>query len=471
MPVVEAVVGVAAAAAVGAASAASAFVSSRREWWKLEHRPADHPLKCDFRDALGLVRDMAFTSKDVTKHAKKAQLWWHPDKDPSLPADSFHYFQKITNILKNPTTRRAYISHVEKFGRVTALSIEEVNKLFLDDFDGHTPIKAGIKVLIQNLQRQPELNGKEADVLGWLEDQLRWKVQVCIAENHTKTLALKTENLEPVVPSPSEVDSMCHLFLDNSGSMKKHMTLAKDITTQFFPKFSMTCTSVHLIGTKGGAHASRQIFKDPSELDADKEWEVMQNWKAEAGGTYLWEYIYGQVEKYADFAHEVIIVTDGYDNGSTSGFEGLKGFNQLMGKIKGKKIRISLMLIGSDLSESSANSYRDLCMATGGTYFNCASEKTFDLAVEKFAAPLLWQEGERDRAALLQRRAYEKAVTNGTAERFDWYLMIEDEIGSTGLRNGSNGNNSSSSAGYPEPVQPRPHLFCPGGNVTVRSYT
>jgi len=75
-----------------------------------------------------------------------------------------------------------------------------------------------------------------------------------------------------------------------------------------------------------------------------------------------------KTEAFTDKSHEIIIITDGIDNASQDPFCGICGFNELMKQMDGKRIRISLLLIGDDLLPEDATQYRDLCLATGGIY-------------------------------------------------------------------------------------------------------
>lgn len=58
-----------------------------------DERPANHPFECDFRDALGLPKDLKFNRKDVEKHGRLAAKWWHSDRGGT--DEAFQAFNEI----------------------------------------------------------------------------------------------------------------------------------------------------------------------------------------------------------------------------------------------------------------------------------------------------------------------------------------------------------------------------------------
>lgn len=164
--------------------------------------------------------------------------------------------------------------------------------------------------------------------------------------------------------------------------------------------------------------------------------ELLLSWTIKDACTYLWHYIYEQIKDFKDSKHEVVIITDGIDDRSPVPFKGLLGFNELLTRMHGGKVRISLYLIGNSLSAADAKRYRDLCLASGG-FFHQSPDSALSgaSALEDLIGPLLLPEGERDKLARHQQMAYQQMLLNGEAQRFEWYLPL------------TNGEPSSASAG------------------------
>lgn len=114
----------------------------------------------------------------------------------------------------------------------------------------------------------------------------------------------------------------------------------------------------------------------------------------------MWEYIYKQIKDVADLNHKVIIITDGEDNGSPPPFNGLGGFNELMRRLRGRSIRISVLLVGDGLSKDIAAQLHDLSLAMGGVFHHSSTKDALALALQDFVAPLLLPEAQRDMLAV-----------------------------------------------------------------------
>jgi len=415
------------------------------------------------------------------RHQRQAARWWHPDKGGT--AETFQCFQQLVDILTDTRNqgRKKYIEHVktekelraEDSGADQTISEREwltINKRFIKGHEARRKlaIKVGklSKVRVCGLEKKPELNGKEGVCEEWLPATSRWRVRV-----GDKSYDLKPENLEGADATPegkSEEDpTMLHVFLDASGSIEPNLDFAKKALLGVFPRLAMTPTAIHKIGTINGEMGSKILFKHTEELEG-KEAAVLSTWVADAPGTYLWEYVYEQVKDYSDAEHEVIIITDGFDNSSPAPFDGLEGFNTLMERMKGKRIRISLILIGNTLGQQDANAYRDLCLATGGIYCHAkdthCSDSSYALVVKDFVAPLLLPDGERHALYRHQRLQYQKMLEDGNARSFPWYLPLED------APTGSNPTLQTVSQDIGACTGRTPTQFKPSARVTVTEY-
>eukprot|EP00443_Scrippsiella_acuminata_P070968 CAMPEP_0115466320 /NCGR_PEP_ID=MMETSP0271-20121206/49856_1 /TAXON_ID=71861 /ORGANISM="Scrippsiella trochoidea, Strain CCMP3099" /LENGTH=412 /DNA_ID=CAMNT_0002893289 /DNA_START=1 /DNA_END=1239 /DNA_ORIENTATION=- len=362
------------------ASPEEAFVEQQRNKWAPENRPCDHPFQCDFRDALGLPKHMKFTRGDVIRYERQAARWWHSDKGAA--PEAFASFKAAANVLMSSVFRKKYIDEVEAESQVVVELGEEIH---------------------------------------WRRFNIRFMKMVDISKRGRP--CVPKENSQPS-EHQQEDPSLCHVFLDGTGSMTGgHIQKAKTVLRDLFPRFVMTPTAVHLVGTRSGQDRSRLLYPHSQDLEG-KEQELMQSWTTEAIGTYLWEYIYDQTKDYAELNHEVIIITDGNDDGSNPPFKGLMGFQEIMRRMSGKQIRISLLLIGTSFPPNQVSVYRDLCMATGGMFHQNRDGDQNALVVQDFTAPLLLTEAERDALAADQRHSYQAMLSTGQATPFDWYLPL-----------------------------------------------
>mmetsp|Transcript_8851 Transcript_8851/g.20962 ORF Transcript_8851/g.20962 Transcript_8851/m.20962 type:complete len:288 (-) Transcript_8851:167-1030(-) len=277
--------------------------------------------------------------------------------------------------------------------------------------------RSGSKVRVHGLQNKIELNGMCGTCLEFKE--CRWHVRLTQID---EVKAILPANLE--MADMPEQTSMCHVFLDSSRSMSGvRLQRAKQVLRDVFPRFVLTPTAIHLIGNKKAPFQSRCLFSHTAQLE-NREAEVMNAWTAKAGRTFLWEYVYQQVRDFAELNHEVILITDGDDNGSSGDFVGLNGFNEFMTRMSGKRMRISLFLIGNSLAAEHASAYRDLCLATGGVYSHSSDSGEYAMTLQEFVAPLLLTEAERDILAQHQQAEYLHMLDNGDANAFEWFSPV-----------------------------------------------
>lgn len=468
-----------------AVSPEEAYTQRRQEWWAEEKKPCQDPYDCHFHDAFGLPRGLKITKNDVEKHARFASRWWHPDRQGTTEA--FQHFEEIRKVLTDSSLRKRYANHVEielevAKGEGEEMKWRSVNIRFLKggevrertvraDGKGFWP---GTRVRIVGLQASPELNGQLGSCKKWLGESGRWQVRL---DGHDTDKSLKPENLRlasasyggagsgPSADMNPEQMGLLHIFLDASGSMNNHgrISKAKHIVSDLWPQFVLTPTDIHFIGSRakcGNSIVSHRFFGRERDLEDQKE-VLMRAWKTN-GGTFLWQYVYESIKDFGGCRHEAIIVTDGVDELSDGPFKGLQGFNELMKRMQGETIRISLMLIGNSLPQGDAQAYRDLCLATGGVFHHQperASDQTDEalhaLAVQDFVCPLLLPDGERDDLAKVQRMEYERMLEDGAATHFDWYLPLAT---TQAVSRSSGSNEASQQTEAPRVFRPAPRV-------------
>lgn len=443
-------------------------------------RPAKHPFDCDFRDALGLPH-IAFTNNDVYKHARQANCWWHPDKrvqdgmDCEAAHESFLAFRQIVLVLKDTRLRKSYIEEVElehtmvkedrgkmewrKFN--TRFMRRGADKQRLIATGGFLP---GSMVTVHGLRKRTDLNGLTGMCLSFVDG--RWQVRL---SPNDEVKAILSDNLE--MTEPIDKTSLCHVFLDGSGSMRgENGKKGKQVLKDLFPSLTLTPTAIHLIGNaKTGSNKSRCLYNHMVDLE-HKETAVIDSWTTVSSSTFLWQYVYEQVKDFAELRHEVIIITDGGDNASGSAFRGLAGFNELMQRMGGSKIRISLFLIGSSLSSHDAAKYRDLCLATGGVYHHSAGGPyNHSLAAREFVGPLLLTEAERDKIAHLQQGEYLCLLSDGRATSFEWFRPLLDAPADLADASaaGHSGSGAAASGGQHLQFNPVQRVSARGANFSV----
>lgn len=418
MPVLEAAVG----CAVGAAGTALAaeyrdYIRARRNKWSPENRPCGHPFDCDFREALGLVAGVEYSTKQIQQQGRQAVRWWHPDRNDGVDRGCSQFLLMLEKFMIQ-RVRKEYARKV----------VEE--KQLNTDLDKQMDWRVFNTRFLRDLQTQGRIWASSPDQRA---DQT-------------------TEQAE-----------LCHVFLDGSASMigkcssaglehlssaVRALTLAagedstsptaiekgKLVLQSLWPRCVETPTSIHLIGSKtgeSGEHASQCLVQHGDSLDGlNAEAELLDKWSAmvesQRARTYLWQYIHEKTKVYRDLKHEVVIITDGTDNESSDRFKGLHGFNELLMQFSGGKIRISLYLIGNSLTSKEAKSYKDMCLATGGFFFHDSEESDASSALPNFVVPLLLDEDVRDDLAQHQQATYQRMLENGEAERFSWFLPVAD---------------------------------------------
>jgi hypothetical protein len=85
-------------------------------------------------------------------------------------------------------------------------------------------------------------------------------------------------------------------------------------------------------------------------------------------------------------------------------------------------------IVAVGLSSKAAAPYKDLCLATGGAFLNASGSAPTSAASKRFLSEVQRAHSRGSGAALADRvaakRAYERGVAEGTAQRFEWYAAL-----------------------------------------------
>ncbi len=158
---------------------------------------------------------------------------------------------------------------------------------------------------------------------------------------------------------------------------------------------------------------------------------VSMCWDGSSGGTYMWHMIQEDVlERYRPGGGKLrlVVVTDGHDTMSPGEYSGLGGMHPMMRTLTaaGYEIEWHIVVIGD---VESSQQYEALTKATGGSYLAIEDGLWFDEGAPKARAFLdaLADSGcaeSGDEARRQRQRRYELDVSQGRAERFDWYKAL-----------------------------------------------
>jgi hypothetical protein len=127
----------------------------------------------------------------------------------------------------------------------------------------------------------------------------------------------------------------------------------------------------YLIGNKTYSHMYFSP-KDHVDLDIDSyEPLIKSSWNAKGGATYLWEFIWNQVQNLTTKSTDLVIITDGFDNMSTGKFNGVLGFDELMLNIK-QNLKIippvTIFCVSAECSGVKGKHYSELAIITEGCF-------------------------------------------------------------------------------------------------------
>eukprot|EP00930_Biecheleria_cincta_P090783 TRINITY_DN80241_c0_g1_i1.p1 TRINITY_DN80241_c0_g1~~TRINITY_DN80241_c0_g1_i1.p1 ORF type:complete len:308 (-),score=62.56 TRINITY_DN80241_c0_g1_i1:2-817(-) len=215
------------------------------------------------------------------------------------------------------------------------------------------------------------------------------------------------------------------VLIDDSASMKGwKLESAKAALAGIMPRLERTPSDIHFIRSRDGpaGFVSTQVaaYNDTALTYED----IANNWQV-CCTTWLWEYAHGVVSSIVSPLIEVVILTDGEDTDSVGEFLGPNGFSHMIKLflVSGKQPRFRVYCIGNEVCMGKNKYYRDIALATGGTFVSVdhttnATTRRSDLArfAEECNAP--FQE-RRERALQAQSR-YQTLLLDGDAQKYDW---------------------------------------------------
>lgn len=216
------------------------------------------------------------------------------------------------------------------------------------------------------------------------------------------------------------------VLLDDSFSMdgwKLHS--AKEALGSIMPRIERTPTDIHFIRSKQGMEGfvSTQVF---AHNETSISYEGIAKQYRVCCRTFLWEYAYHVVADIITPFIEVVIITDGDDNDSAELFNGAEGFSHMMDLFlrAGKQPRFRVYCIGNDPCTGRKNTpYRDLALATGGTFAAIVRDTDMDAensVLRAFADETNAPFDERKERATDAQNRYKQLLLEGTAKRYDW---------------------------------------------------
>lgn len=248
---------------------------------------------------------------------------------------------------------------------------------------------------------------------------------------------------EPVVVDGVETT----LYLDDSPSMNETMgggwfggptrlEEAKKVVNSISPslrslpcrvlKFSNHPTVLALREDDGGKSSNAlALRKDGASSTVPSL--PLNGWNASGNGTYLWHMIQEDVMKrYRPGTGKLrlVVVTDGDDNMSPAGYQGMNGMNPMMRTLQdaGYDIEWHIVVIGD---EKGLERYKDLAGATGGSFL--ALTDSFDensRDAKQFVDAVKSSGRAEDDKRRERQRQYELDRKKGRAEPFDWYKAL-----------------------------------------------
>ncbi|CAB9507430.1 expressed unknown protein [Seminavis robusta] len=270
---------------------------------------------------------------------------------------------------------------------------------------------------------------KRKHVEQWGEDKFRDRIDQLNEMMLTGALpkVIKTRTPPPGMDDP-QIDRL-FLVLDNSGSMfGGALEIGKEEVSLIEDRVERTPTEVHFIGSPSNV---KFRFEDNPSVD-----DILAEWNAQGGGTQLWEYVFnvllGNKRPPGAEIDEVVIITDGWDNGSKGAFSGIEGFNEMMTQLiaNGIRLRISVLCIGNE-DMCKVSQYRDLARSTGGTYSSIDTADEEPVRKERlrgFARHITASNAKRAQLDLEAKAEYEQDLIAGTATELTWYPGLKKLI-------------------------------------------
>mmetsp|Transcript_23750 Transcript_23750/g.27934 ORF Transcript_23750/g.27934 Transcript_23750/m.27934 type:complete len:380 (+) Transcript_23750:2-1141(+) len=224
------------------------------------------------------------------------------------------------------------------------------------------------------------------------------------------------------------------LYLDNSVSMTNgsNLKLAHQAFESILPQFNNIPTRVVVFGS----YKDEIVVRDKNIPKIP----ILPHWDGNGGGTYLWHMIDRDIVKRykpSKGTLRVYVITDGGDIESPYPYYGPKGMNPLMENLLKSNYRIewTIIVIGMDDHDKINHLYKDLCLATGGSFLSLNmkntkySQNTIDFIqknpkVSKFVLDIKKAHGNdikaKTRVKEENQAEFNRRLKQGTGEKFTW---------------------------------------------------
>eukprot|EP00927_Polykrikos_kofoidii_P055674 TRINITY_DN49895_c0_g1_i1.p1 TRINITY_DN49895_c0_g1~~TRINITY_DN49895_c0_g1_i1.p1 ORF type:complete len:483 (-),score=79.07 TRINITY_DN49895_c0_g1_i1:57-1505(-) len=230
-------------------------------------------------------------------------------------------------------------------------------------------------------------------------------------------------------------------YLDDSGSMTaQRLALAQDLWREMINRLRAEGESNPTRIVKFGA----EKYVLESRAKQISPTAVGMAWNGRSGSTYMWQMILDDVlDHYAPGPGRlrVFVITDGGDTDSPPPYNGMQGMNPMMQELRrhGFNIEFHIVFVSGGLGDEilnvaakrffgvenltgkDLNRYRDLALATGGSFLHLSTPETTKDRVE-FLDRLSRREDKLQQ--LEARRQYEDELQRGEATPFDWYQRL-----------------------------------------------
>jgi hypothetical protein len=256
-----------------------------------------------------------------------------------------------------------------------------------------------------------------------------------VAWNVAKAVAPQTvDTLSERVASPVVVNGLeTTLYLDDSPSMREwtgvlsfssRLDEGKKVLTELAPLLGQSPCRILKFSNIPTVLSKRE------EKGAASLPQISTGWDGTGNGTYLWHMIQTDVlTRYRPGTGKLrlVVVTDGEDNMSPPGYQGMEGMHPLMRTLQeaGYDIEWHIIVLGHVHSRVKEQ-YRALAGATGGNFLSV--KRDFDKNSREASAFLKAFKNSGETGDTSDRRKrqrqYEKDSLEGKADRFDWYKQL-----------------------------------------------
>lgn len=231
--------------------------------------------------------------------------------------------------------------------------------------------------------------------------------------------------------SPSMTESIGRGWFNNPTRLQEAKKVVNSLGPLLRPlpcrvlKFSNR-PSVLALREDGGNNSSSLVLREKGASSTFSSL-ALSGWDGSGNGTYLWHMIQEDIlKRYRPGTGKLrlVVVTDGEDNMSPPGYQGMRGMDPMMRTLQdaGYDIEWHIVVIGD---AKGLERYKDLAGATGGSFLTLSDsfdETTRD--AQHFLEAVKSSGRTDDDKRYERQRQYELDTKTGKAERFDWYKAL-----------------------------------------------